>query len=85
MEYKHLLDTKDKELWNKSFENELGRLSKGVHPRIAEGTDTIQFIKHTEVPINKRITYGRIVVAIKHNKEDKENIIIITRKSYNRQ
>ena len=43
----------------KSFANEIGRLAQGI--RDVPGTDTIDFIPHTDVPVGTTVTYGRIV------------------------
>jgi hypothetical protein len=60
-----------KERWNKSGANELGRLTQGVGTRI-KGTDTIFFIKHSQVPKHKTVTYGRFVCDIRPQKAEKE-------------
>ena len=49
LEYKQLKDhPKYKEVWHKSFANELGRLAQGV--RDIEGTNTVKFIRKDQVP-----------------------------------
>ena len=69
LEYRHLIKIPEsKELWIKSFANELGRLAQGVVDR-EKGTDTIKFIKKSQVPKHKTVTYGRIVVAIRPEKK----------------
>ena len=70
MEYRHLIQSKHATLWKRSFSNELGRLAKGIPPFVKNGTNTIEFIKHSSIPTNKRITYGRIVVVEKPYKEE---------------
>ena len=72
MEYQHLIkQPKTKDKWTTSFANELGRLAQGVGDR-HKGTDTIFFIKHNEVPAGRKVTYGRIVVALHPMKKEVE-------------
>jgi hypothetical protein len=54
-----------KEVWEKSFVNELGRLARGIHTRMPDGTNTIFFIPKTQVPKDRNPAYGRIVVSIR--------------------
>ena len=39
-------------------------------------TNAIFFIHHSEVPAGKRVTYGRIVVSIRHNKAERHRVHI---------
>jgi hypothetical protein len=52
------------------FANELGRLANGVGTRIPEGTNTIFFINHNQVPTDRKVTYGRIVCTIRPQKKE---------------
>ena len=54
---------KHHKIWNKSFANELGRLSQGAGGRV-EVTDTMFFITPYQVPRDrlKDVSYGCIVV-----------------------
>jgi hypothetical protein len=64
MEMRHLLvNPKYKELWVKSYTIELGCLAQGI-PSVSNGTNTIIFIGHNDVPIDRRkdVTYGRVCV-----------------------
>jgi hypothetical protein len=71
-EYRDLIrDPATKAIWAKSFANELGRLAQGVGGRI-KGTNTCFFIPHHVVPKNKTVTYGRIVVELRPQKEEVE-------------
>lgn len=70
LEYKHLLQTKDAEVWQQSYANELARLANGLPQCNIQGTNTISFIPHTQVPPNKRVTYGRLVVNLKPHKTE---------------
>jgi hypothetical protein len=49
LEYQHLLMRPDlKPIWERAFENELGRLSQGIRDVI--GTNTIEFIFASKIP-----------------------------------
>ena len=52
-EYHHLIRGDKKEIWRKSFANELGKLAQGVGNRI-DGTNTIFFEKKYAVPKGKK-------------------------------
>ena len=72
LEYRDLIKRPEvKEIWEKALSNELGRLAQGV--REIKGTDTIFFIKKSEIPKDrlKDVTYGRIVVSYRPQKEEK--------------
>ena len=70
MEYRHLIkDPKYKEIWNKSFANEIGRLAQGIRDVI--GTNTIFFIPVTDMPAGRTATYGRLVCDIREEKTEK--------------
>jgi len=70
LEFCHLIKyPKTKEIWNKSFANELGRLANGVGERI-KGTKTIKFITKSMVPKGRKVTYGRIVVDYRPTKSE---------------
>jgi len=50
LEYRHLMrNPKYRELWGKSYGDELGRLAQGMPGRV-EGTNTIFFINKEDVP-----------------------------------
>ena len=69
-EYRHLLKGSEKDIWTKSFANELGRLAQGVGTRMPSGTDTIFFIDKKQVPHDRTVTYGRIVATIRPQKTE---------------
>jgi hypothetical protein len=61
MTYRELLrDPLTKREWELSSANEFGRLAQGVGGRI-KGTDTIRFIRHAEMPPDRKATYPRFV------------------------
>eukprot|EP00804_Cyclotella_cryptica_P025455 CCRYP_017202-RA/>CCRYP_017202-RA protein AED:0.33 eAED:0.21 QI:0/0/0/1/1/1/3/0/788 len=62
LEYRQLVKhPKYKEVWTKSYANELGRLTQGI--RDIPGTNTMFFIHKHEIPTDrlKDITFGKIV------------------------
>jgi hypothetical protein len=72
LEYRHLIkDPEHKEVWGKSYGNEIGRLFQGMPGRV-EGTDTAFFINSNEIPADrwKDVTYGRIVTAYRPDKKE---------------
>jgi hypothetical protein len=71
MEYSALMkDPRLQPLWTRGFGNECGRLFQGI--RDIPGTDTCFFIKLTNTPNNRKITYGKIVCDYKPQKKEKE-------------
>jgi hypothetical protein len=60
------------------MENKLGRLAQDFAPNgvtgTGTGTDTIHFIRHNDVPINRKATYMSIVAAIKPHKAETHRI-----------
>jgi hypothetical protein len=60
-ELRHLLQGPDKDDWWASNANEFGRLTQGVLPHMPTGTETMRFIKHTDVPADRKATYARFV------------------------
>jgi hypothetical protein len=59
-------------LWTRGFVNECGRLFQGI--RDITGTDTCFFIKLTNIPKDRKITYGKIVCNYKPHKKEKERV-----------
>ena len=68
LNYKKLLKTKHKDTWTKSCSNEFGRLAQGNDT--VEGTNTIFFIHHKEMPKGRKATYANIVVDIRPEKKE---------------
>ena len=69
LEYRDLIKRdKYREMYEKSFANELGRLAQGI--RDIPGTNTIVFIRRADTQKDrlKDVTYGRIVVAYRRQK-----------------
>lgn len=74
LEYRHLIQGPDKDIWIKALANDLGRLAQGVGTRMPTGNSTIFFIHPSEIPTHKKITYGRLVVDIRPLKDEKYRV-----------
>jgi hypothetical protein len=73
MEYSALMkDPRLQSLWTRVFGNECGRLFQGI--RDIPGTDICFFIKLTNIPKYRKITYGKIVCDYKPHKKEKERV-----------
>jgi hypothetical protein len=64
-----------REPWSRAAANEFGRLFNGVGKNAdgtqrVKGTNTCRWIKKSQVPKGKRVTYARIVVAVRPEKEE---------------
>jgi hypothetical protein len=71
MEYSALMkDPRLQPLRTRGFGNECGRLFQGI--RDIPGTDTCFFIKLTNIPKDRKITYGKIVCDYKPHKKEKK-------------
>ena len=71
LEFRQLIKhDKYRDVYMKSFGNELGRLAQGI--RDIPGTGTITFIPFDNVPHGEVVTYGRIVVSYRPHKDEKE-------------
>jgi hypothetical protein len=80
MEYKDLLkDPKYREDWSRAAANKFGRLFNGVGKnadgtqRIV-GTNTCHWIRRSQVPRGKKVTYARTVVAIRTEKAEQKRV-----------
>ena len=74
LEYRHLIQGPDKDIWVKTLANVFGRLAQGVKGRMPTGNSTIFFIHPSEIPTHKKVTYGRLVVDIRPLKEEKYHV-----------
>jgi hypothetical protein len=73
MKYMALMkDPRLQPLWIRGFGNECGRLFQGIQD--IPGTDTCVFIKLTNIPKDRKITYGKIVSDYKPYKKEKERV-----------
>ena len=55
--------------WLRSGESEFGRLFQGFEPNDIEGKDVLEWIKRSEVPKGKKVTYPRTTIADRPEKE----------------
>ncbi len=70
MEYRQLIkDPVTRKDWQISAANEFGRLAQGVGKRI-KGTDTIKFIRRSDVPKGRSITYAKFVCQVRAMKAE---------------
>ena len=56
-------------VWDKFFSNESGKLDHGVGNRVA-GSNTIFFIPKKQVPLDWKVTHGRIIWGIRPQKSE---------------
>ena len=72
MTYKKLIkDDKTRDVWLCSFANELGWLTRGVGDQIPDSTNTLRYIKYSDIPKDRFATYGKIVCEYKPHKFEK--------------
>jgi hypothetical protein len=67
------------ETWKTAFGKELGALAQGDNKTGAAGTNTIFFLNHKDIlkiPANRTITYARVVVDYRPQKEDPNRVRI---------
>jgi Reverse transcriptase (RNA-dependent DNA polymerase) len=57
--------------WQRSAANQFGRLAQGVGGGRVTGTDTIRFIKKSEIPADRKPMYPRFVCELKPHKVEK--------------
>eukprot|EP00804_Cyclotella_cryptica_P023067 CCRYP_000318-RA/>CCRYP_000318-RA protein AED:0.45 eAED:0.45 QI:0/0/0/1/0/0/2/0/133 len=72
LEYRHLIKhPKYREIWSRSYANELGRLTNGIHDM--PGTNTMQYIRKSDIPNDrlKSVAYSKIVVVERPQKKEK--------------
>jgi hypothetical protein len=73
MEYSALMkDTRLQPLWTRGFGKECVRLFQGI--RDIPGNETCFLIKLTNIPKDRKITYGKIVCDYKPHKKEKERV-----------
>ena len=77
LEYRHLIQGLDKDIWVKSLANDFGRLAQGVKTRMPTDNSTIFFMHPSKIPAHKKVTYGRLVVDIRPLKDEKYRVRII--------
>jgi hypothetical protein len=73
LEYHHIIKhPKYKEVWTRSYANELGCLTNGI--RNIPGTKTMQYIRKSDIPKDrlKNVAYSKIVVVERPQKKERE-------------
>ena len=65
-----------KSRWKPALSNEWGRLAQGNYTGV-ESTDTIEFIQHTCVPTDKKVTYASFVCDHRPLKDEKWRIRLV--------
>ena len=68
-EYRHLMRTPAKKVWETALANDLGRLAQGVGTRMQKGTNTIRFVGRKAVPKDRKVTYARLVASLRPHKK----------------
>ena len=70
LELRQLLKTPGDKLWRDGASNKLARIAQCSKKRTIKSTKTIHFISENQKPINKKVTYARIFVSYRQQKED---------------
>ena len=76
MEYQHLIGNSEyREIWDKSYENELGQLAQGMPGRV-DRTNKLCVIDKQDIPSIRLwdVTYGRILVSYWPEKKDPNKV-----------
>ena len=72
-EYGALLQSTDGEHWEESCCEEIGRLAQGYLPN-TKGTDSVFFVRFSDVPSDRKATYLRLVVADRPTKANPRRV-----------
>ena len=64
--------------WIKVLANDLGRLAQGIGKRILSRTNIIIFIKHSDLPANRKVLYVRLLESIRPNKTETHIVRVTT-------
>ena len=71
-----LLAGPDAEIWTQALSNEFGQLTKGNRAGVS-WTDTMEFIRKTDVPTTKKVTYCSFVCDIKLHKQERYRVRLV--------
>ena len=71
LEYQHLIQVSDKDIWKRYFPSNIDLLVQSVGTCMTIGNDTIFFIHPSEIPLHKKVTYRHLVVDIYTLEEEK--------------
>ena len=73
-DYFELRKCSDGHHWENSCADEIGRLAQGRPPHMPTGTDTIRFIRVSDIPKGRRATYLRIVCTDRPQKTEPRRV-----------
>mgnify|MGYP000683145821 FL=1 len=73
-EYRELIQSTAKAIWENGMCNELGRLFQGFKPNKIVGTDTGRFIHPNDMPKGRKATYVRVLVAHRPQKTEENRV-----------
>ena len=79
LEYRYLrINPQYRQVWGKSFDDEIGRLAQGMHNRV-DGTDKMFFFNKNKIPKKHRrnVTYRQIVCNVIEVKAEKNRTRLI--------
>ena len=74
LDYRKLSQGPDKAVWIQACANEIGRLGHGLKDSDIKGTNTLRFIKHSDLPTGRTATYLRIVATIRPQKTETHRV-----------
>jgi hypothetical protein len=66
------------ERWNHSMANELGRLTSGVGDKMKTGNENIFYIKRSQIPKGRKVTYANAVCDYRPLKDDPYRVLRLT-------
>ena len=69
-EYRHLMCTPARKIWDTALANNLVRLAQGVGARMPKGNSPIRFVCRQAVPAHKKIMYARLVAKLRQPKKE---------------
>ncbi len=67
----------DKERWETSFANEIGRLAQEVGERMKSGNDNMFFIPKSAIPANRKVTYANPVCDYRPLKDEPYRVRLV--------
>ena len=70
MDMRQLIQGPNKSIWRTSLANDIGRLIQGVGTCMPCGTKTFFYMPNSSVPVNRKVTYARMVSTIRPHKTE---------------
>ena len=74
LEYRQLIKTVEKEVWQTALANEFGRLVNGVRKGIPTDTNTMMFRPKSVVPTTAKVTYATLVSESRPHKSETHRV-----------